>query len=347
MQDSSEGQLNPKNNSALIGKKARKTPQKPLISVVIPAFNEEGFLENTLKSVREQNYRNFELIVVDNNSKDKTALIARRFGAKVLLETRQGVGYARQKGFALARGEIIATTDADTIVPSNWLSDIVKEFKKDEGLVAFGGLYTLYSGPITARWAVAILLYPVWRLYKISFGMWCLPGANFAVRKQAFLEVGGFNPALALYEDADLIWRLGKIGKVAVNPDFKVKTSGRRYRNGLLVGLAAYMPSALPLLFFKKYRFLQLPAVRTEKTSFYKTVLLPTLLSFSIFVLLLSFAFLKPSLTQADEVKFVKEKIALVGARTENGARRIEKSFANLKNNKLQSKLEALENQLK
>lgn len=239
----------------------------PLISVVIPAFQEEKFLPRVLQSVLGQEYKNFELIVVDNNSSDKTAEIAKKFGAKVLFEPRQGVGFARQAGFLAAKGDIIATTDADAILPENWLSRIAKEFKNDNDLAAFGGLYTLYSGPVTARLAIFYLARFLWIWDKICSGGWNLAGANLAVRKSAFLRVGGFDTRFSLCEDVDISRRLRNVGEVAFDPNFRVQTSGRRYRYGLLFGLMTYAPNHIARVLFKKNKFVKLSTVRKESSS--------------------------------------------------------------------------------
>jgi glycosyltransferase involved in cell wall biosynthesis len=68
------------------------------ISVIIPAFNEEKFLGNCLFSLKEQNFKDFGIIVVDNNSTDKTAEIAKKFGAILVSEKNQGVAFARNRG---------------------------------------------------------------------------------------------------------------------------------------------------------------------------------------------------------------------------------------------------------
>ena len=73
--------------------------------MVIPAFNEDQYLAKNLLSVINQEFQNFELIVVNNNSADRTAEIAECFGAKVIFEPRQGVGFARQAGFLEAKGK--------------------------------------------------------------------------------------------------------------------------------------------------------------------------------------------------------------------------------------------------
>ncbi|GIW67100.1 MAG: hypothetical protein KatS3mg095_0998 [Candidatus Parcubacteria bacterium] len=92
------------------------------ISVIIPAYNEEKGIENTLKRIPKEV---FEIIVVDNNSTDKTAEIAKKLGAKVVKEARQGYGYALQKGFKTAQGDIIVTLDADGQYPGEKILELV------------------------------------------------------------------------------------------------------------------------------------------------------------------------------------------------------------------------------
>jgi len=311
-----------------ICQKPHRNPEVPLISVVIPAFNEEKFIEKTLQSILNQDYKDFELIVVDNNSNDNTSKIAKDFGAKVIFEPLQGVGFARQKGFMEAKGEIIATTDADTILPSNWVSRIVEEFKKDKDLVAFGGLYSLYSGPMTAKIAVYYLSYPFWLLDKLFSHGWCLPGANLAVRKDAFLKIGGFRTDLKLGEDANISLRIKEVGKVKFDPDFLVQTSGRRFKNGLFLGLATYIPNGLIRMLFKKEKFSKLPPVRTERSLLNKLsfvfLFLSVILLFSLFYLS------NPSIAEAKYVKRVKNTIDISKNELVEGKQKFQKFLPDL-----------------
>lgn len=247
-----------------------KNPHNPLISVVIPAYNEEQYLTRSLQSVINQEFQNFELIVVNNNSTDKTAEIAEGFGAKVIFESQRGVGFARQTGFLEAKAEIIVTTDSDTIVPPNWLLRIINKFEKDKILVAFGGLYTLYSGPLTAKLTIFYLAHPAWVLDKIFSRGWGLTGVNFAVKKEAFLKVGGFKTELSMGEDAEISRRLKKVGNVVLDPHFRVQTSGRRYRNGLILGVMTYIPNGIMRIMFNKHKFFNLPPIRSERSLFSK-----------------------------------------------------------------------------
>jgi peptidoglycan-N-acetylglucosamine deacetylase len=234
----------------------------PMISVVIPAYNEAKFIERALESLRQQDYPNFEIIVVDNNSQDRTAEITKRYGVTVIYEARRGVAYARNAGFRAAHGEVIATTDADTILPPHWLSHIARKFQNNPLLVAYGGLYSLNSGSLQARLFFPRAAYVLWRIDKYINRGWSLTGANMAVRRHAFRTVGGFNTDLHVGEDADLSQRLKRLGSVVFDKTLLVSTSGRRYRNGLWRATFEYLPNALARGIFKKHAFNRLPPIR-------------------------------------------------------------------------------------
>lgn len=279
------------------------------ISVVIPAFNEEKFLARSLQSLQSQSYQDFELIVVDNNSRDKTREIAESFGAKVIFEPKRGVEYARQTGFRAAQGEIIATTDADTVLLRDWLERIVLEFKKDKNLVAFGGLYILDSGTFPAKLGVYYFLYPIWIWDRLFSGGWSLAGANLAVRKGAFFKVGGFTPDIKLGEDISLARKLKAVGRVKLDPHFRVRTSGRRYKDGLLRALFTYAPNRIASTVFAREKFHHhFPTIRTETSLLQRSFFLPLLLV-TLFLFLL-FYFSNPLISEAKGVKFIKRGVA-------------------------------------
>jgi len=100
---------------------------KPFFSVIICTYNRANLLPRAIDSLLEQTYKNFEVIIVDNNCTDQTVLVAQRWGVnKIVKEERQGLTWARQKGFLAASGEIIACLDADCRVPSDWLKKAEK-----------------------------------------------------------------------------------------------------------------------------------------------------------------------------------------------------------------------------
>jgi glycosyltransferase involved in cell wall biosynthesis len=297
------------------------------ISVIIPAFNEEKFLGNCLLSLKEQDFKDFEIIVVDNNSTDKTREIAKQFGVILVPEKKQGVAFARNKGAKIAKGEILVFTDADTILPKNWLSRIKEEFERDKELIAFGGSCQFYSGPISARLASKFLLKPFLFLDKFFSGGFNLMGCNMAIKKEAFFEVGGFNENLKLNEDVEISYRLRKMGKVKFDPNFKVKTSGRRFRYGLIFGVINYAPATIFRWFFKRFdKFQIFPAQRKEGS-------LVGNLSFflSLFLLIfLFFHFLNPGIAIAknlakkeiNKIVFTERKIRI----------KVENEFGKVKN---------------
>lgn len=199
------------------------------ISVVIPVYNEATMLPSCLESLKEQDFKGiYEIIVVDNNSTDLTPQIAKLYGTRIVKETQQGVVFARQTGFTSAHGRIICSTDADTIVPPNWLTTIYSIFLKDNKLVAVAGRYDLIGINSFSKLVYRLLLPFLFVVDWLVAGGGSLAGSNMAVLASAFKEVGGFDTTMASAEDIDLGRRLKKKGRVKVDLSLKVKTSARR-----------------------------------------------------------------------------------------------------------------------
>lgn len=186
----------------------------PKISVVIPAFNEEKYLPACLNSIKNQSFKDFEIIVVDNNSTDQTSLIAYKYGAKVVREKRQGTSFAREKGFGEARGEIIARTDADATVPPYWLDLIFSSFSNNPQIVAVTGPFTSphqrIPNPVLSIFSkLTFSWFP-----RILTGHVQTVGANMAVRKETWQNA---NPCINdsfVHEDLDLGCHLARLGKI-------------------------------------------------------------------------------------------------------------------------------------
>jgi len=108
--------------------------KEDLVSVIIPARNEQTILPRCLAALHEQqSAREFELIVVDSASTDRTQQVARSFGARVIRLEEPGLGRARQAGFEAARGEIILSTDADAVPSEDWIERLVAPFHDFRG----------------------------------------------------------------------------------------------------------------------------------------------------------------------------------------------------------------------
>jgi peptidoglycan-N-acetylglucosamine deacetylase len=203
--------------------------KKPMISIVIPALNEELFLPKCIASIKSQNWRGeYELIVVDNGSTDGTAKVAKEYGARVVCCPQRGVAYARQAGAEAARGEIIVQADADTLYPPDWLTKIDNDFSRDPKVIGLAGRY-VYINP--ARWASFETFYRKF-LNKAGIIVFGFPaavsGANFAFKKATFVNSTGYDPK-SLYPDQWGIARtISKYGKIRYDHNLVVETSARR-----------------------------------------------------------------------------------------------------------------------
>lgn len=236
----------------------------PKISVVIPAFNESTMLPICLEAIKYQDYEGaVELIVADNASTDSTPEIAKSFGAIVKYEPHPGVVYARIAGFKAATGKIIVSTDADTITPKDWLSQIESKLrsKRYSGVV---GAYTLYNTNSPTKKIIKLLI-PTCRVIDRLFGAH-FTGANFAVYKEAYDKVGGFDSHFQTGEDFDLSYRLRKHGyKLKVAHRICVRTSARRLNEGFWHTFANYIvKNWCSLLFFHHPYLKTLTNVREE-----------------------------------------------------------------------------------
>ncbi len=207
----------------------------PLVSVVVPARNEAAALPQCLDALRQQTYPHYELVVVDNASADATADVAKAYGCRVVREETVGVGAARQRGFSVVQGEIVASTDADSTVPHEWLARIVSRFVEAPHLVGVYGPVMFGSGegllPAICQPMMTYFLRVNHLLGKPHF---C--GPNFAVRREAFWKAGGFTATGVPYsvsEDVQLSLKLRHLGDVAFDPELRVYTSPRRLRQGM------------------------------------------------------------------------------------------------------------------
>ncbi len=232
------------------------------VSVIVPAYNEEAMIGRTLESLGKQDYAgSVEIIVVDNNSTDGTAAVARTWGVNVVRENRKGYIYALIRGFECASGEILITTDADTIVPRNWISTLVRAFEDTE-VVAAGGGIEFYD----ANWKGSFFeecILPIALSYdRRCFSYPHLWGANMAVRRSAFIKAGGWTGKFNLHADADLSRRMAQVGKVKMLNSLKVSTSARRFNHQLLTNLLVYGGNFLGLQFMRRPIFFNFPDLR-------------------------------------------------------------------------------------
>ncbi len=204
-----------------------------LISVVIPAFEEECYLGRTLDSLRdaaallrEREGVPVEIIVVDNDSSDATAEVARARGAKVVREAVHNISKVRNTGAAAASGDVLVFVDADTTVPAETLQRV---FQAVSGPGRFGGALDTDYRP--SKLASKIYL-RAWRVVGRLAGL--AQGATQFCRREAFDALGGYDEALYMGEDVDFYQRLKRLarrrgGTVSFIDDVRVTPSTRRF----------------------------------------------------------------------------------------------------------------------
>jgi glycosyltransferase involved in cell wall biosynthesis len=166
-------------------------------SFIIPALNEEAIIGETIKSIKRQK-GSFEIIVVDNGSKDKTAEVARNLGCKVVKEKKKGISPARNKGAKKAKGEYLCFIDADGKLTQNWLkkADAILKKKKVDAVV---GLNIFSHENIIKRvWYNTYYLFAYLGIYlsKLLFNRIIFEGNNLVIKKEFLLKIGGFNPVV-------------------------------------------------------------------------------------------------------------------------------------------------------
>ncbi len=201
-----------------------------MLSVIIPTLNEEEQLEGCLTSLTNQTLdRNeFEIIVVDGNSTDRTRTIAQQHADKVVMQERNGIGGARKNGVEAACGDLLVFTDADTLHPSNWLELI-------RANLGTGG-YDVCTGPIlfyeqTLRSELLSLWRKQYNIFHL-FNFYWLIGSNMAMTRTSYDQINGHR-SISLLEDYDLSVRMFKEKDIRCRYDTRqeVYTSARRLQN--------------------------------------------------------------------------------------------------------------------
>ena len=208
------------------------------ISFVIPAYNEENYLKDCINSIlietKGKNY-NFEIIVVNNASTDKTKAVALSFkNVKVVDEPNKGLVAARRAGYVVSTGDLIANIDADTRLTKDWIEKVLGEFSKNENLVALSGPFIYYDLSDFMKITVKLFYYYTFSLYLIANNVLktgsMLQGGNFVLRRSAFEKAGGYDVKTYTFygEDADIAVKMFKVGMVKWTFRLPMYSSGRR-----------------------------------------------------------------------------------------------------------------------
>jgi peptidoglycan-N-acetylglucosamine deacetylase len=186
-----------------------------MISIVIPAFNEEKMIAESLASLKKQDYSgSYEIIVVDNGSHDGTSDVALSYGVIVVPCEKHGVAFARQAGLMAAAGEIVVQADADTIYPVWWLTRLKRQFDLHPKSIAVAGTFIYKNPPWWACFEYFLRSF-FGQLSTWVFGRpYIVSGANLAFQKKALVNAGGYRQEAYSSDQIDITTRLSKIGKV-------------------------------------------------------------------------------------------------------------------------------------
>ncbi len=224
------------------------------ISLVICAYNEEKYIGECLDSVIKNSSGKFhEIIVVDNISTDHTKEIAEKIpGIKIVQESKKGPNYARQKGFEITTGDVLAFIDADTRMPVGWVNMLINEFQNNPNLVCLSGPFLYYDFPKWKNFLSLAFWYTAYPIY-VFLGYMAIWG-NFVIKKETLQNIGGVDTSIEFYgDDTNIAYRASKLGKAKFKLNFIMYSSARRLKNqGMLKATFIYILNFFSQVFAKK-----------------------------------------------------------------------------------------------
>ena len=232
----------------------------PTVSVVIPVKDDAERLTVCLAALARQTVPAVEIVVVDNDSGDDTATVARAAGARVVFERRPGIPAASSAGYDAATGDVIARLDADSIPPTDWIENLARRFARQPEVSAFTGGAVFSGGPRRLRRVgAAVYLGAYYVALAPALGHVPLFGSNFALRRAAWEAVrwNVHRGDTELHDDLDLSFHLGAPFRLRYGRGMAVRISHRpltdaasfrkRFRRGFRT-VFVHWPHDLPWL---------------------------------------------------------------------------------------------------
>jgi O-antigen biosynthesis protein len=207
----------PKPALAVVREAFRSTPitaceDWPRVSVVICSLNGENTLADALEGACALDYPDYEVIVVDDGSTDRTASLAASFGVRVISTENRGLSNARNTGVRAATGEIVAFTDDDARPDPHWLLYLVAAFRRG-GYAAVGGPNLPPAGSTLVASCVAVAPGGPQHVLVSDREAEHIPGCNSAFRKRELEAIDGFDGHFRVAgDDVDVCWRLQDAG---------------------------------------------------------------------------------------------------------------------------------------
>ncbi len=195
-----------------------------MLSIIIPALNEEEYLPRLLESVKKQGFSDYELILADAGSTDSTLAIAGQYGCRVIEGGMPARG--RNNGARAAKGDLLFFLDADTVLPDQFLQNSLAEFNHRNLDIAG---FRLQPYP-KSRWTSFLL--DLFYNYMVVATQPFLPHAAMGtlVKKDLFQKVGGFDEQIRLAEDHEFARRAARYGKFGIVRFTPILFSDRRFK---------------------------------------------------------------------------------------------------------------------
>lgn len=244
-----------------------------MLSIIIPTLNEEKYLPLLLEVIKKQSFNNYEIIVADAGSEDKTVEIAKNFGCKVIKGGLPAKG--RNQGAKIAKGDIFLFLDADTVfLPSHFFESLLREFQKQNLDVASFPIYP------NRNWfdKSAYRAYNLWARLTQSF----LPHATQAilVKKEIHQKIGGFDEEIKIGEDHFYVRKANKSGKFGFLNLKPILFSSRRFdRDGRSKTYLKYLLAGIYMIFLGpvksdifKYRFERYNKIKGDDIDYYSYI---------------------------------------------------------------------------
>jgi glycosyltransferase involved in cell wall biosynthesis len=187
----------------------------PKVSVVVCAYNAERTMDRCLASLAVLNYPNYEIIVVNDGSRDRTLAIAESHEfCRIISQPNKGLSVARNVGAEAASGEIVAYTDSDCVADPDWLSYLVAKMEANN-LAACGG--PNFPPPEDTLVPAVVAVAPGGPTHVLISDEVAehIAGCNMAFRRDVLMSLGGFDPIYrAAGDDVDICWRFQDAGYV-------------------------------------------------------------------------------------------------------------------------------------
>jgi len=200
----------------------------PLVSVLMAVYNSERYLAQAIESILNQTLREFELLILDDGSTDRSLAILQRYAAqdaRIQIQSREnrGISQTRNQLLQMAEAELIAVMDSDDVALPERLAKQMTFLQQQPEVLCLGSAFDLIDAQDRRITSLPVPLNNAEIQRQLLAGHAAIFQPCAMMRRSAVQQVGGYNPAMTQAEDLDLWLKLGEIGQLANLPDVLVK----------------------------------------------------------------------------------------------------------------------------